>query len=222
MSILMSLLDHPIALTNSTCSCFCQYKNGRYINEGVRLDYILVDKSLLQHVMKGDVPSLRCGCQEVCRHDDPLGEEAARCAATANGSFQSAGFEGGGIGEASQSALDTQFGTPHTGIIYTPPAFSDHVGISLLLDETCCQRDLILNEKDASTRNAQPHKTQTSMLSFLQPRSQSESKSKSSGSTANARFRKAAKKPAPRPRDMRHYFGGGGGASSNAKRPKFG
>ena len=171
-------------------TCWNQETNRRYENEGGRLDYILVDACLLQHVLKGDVPSLRCGATM----DNPLGERAALCAATANGAFRPVSFEGEGIGAASQDALDSQFGAPHTGIIYTPPSFSDHVGVSILLDEAFSQRDLVLNEKSAATRKSQPHKMQKSIASFLvQP--SANSRSDSSGSLAERFASAKTKKP---------------------------
>lgn len=33
---------------------------------------------------------------------------------------------------------DAQFALPHTGIVYTPPTYSDHVGVSLLLKLQVC------------------------------------------------------------------------------------
>jgi hypothetical protein len=122
----------------------------------------LVDASLLPHVLKGD--ELRCGCS--CNHDDDP-ETAALCAVTANGAFKAVSFQGEGIQTLPQAALDTQFGPPHTGIIYTPPSFSDHVGVSLLVDDTLCCCDLTLNEQDSCTRKAQPHMVQTSIASFF-------------------------------------------------------
>ena len=74
-------------------------------------------------------------------------EEAALCAATANGRYQPAAYEGGGIMEATQATLDTQFGTPHTGHIYTPPTFSDHIAVSLLL------HDSVLTTTTTTTNN---------------------------------------------------------------------
>ena len=144
-------------------TCWDQYTNRRYENEGCRIDYTLVDKSLLQIVQKGKVVSLRTAGST----HDPLGETAALCAATANGGFQPVPFEGNGILEATQVALDSQFGPSHSGIIYTPPSFSDHVAVSLLMDESSCRRDLILNEQDKATRKAQPHKAQKSIASFF-------------------------------------------------------
>lgn len=151
-------------------TCWHQFTNKRYTNEGARIDFCLVDASLLPLVRKGDVESLRCGCSTTttpCHHHNT--EAAALCAATANRRFEPVSFEGGGIIEASQSALDTQFGTPHTGIIYTPPSFSDHTAISLLLDDSCCEGvdSTKLNEQDPDTRKAQPHKSQKSIISFF-------------------------------------------------------
>jgi len=137
-------------------TCWDQFKNRRYDNQGGRIDYTLIDKSLVGYLQKGEINSLRCGgCGD--RHDSNS-EVAALCAATANGRFQPVSFQGGGIVEASQKALDSQFGTPHTGHIYTPPSFSDHIGISVLLDDSLCSYSLGLSEQDKSTRSAQPHK----------------------------------------------------------------
>lgn len=173
--------------------------NRRYENEGARIDYVLVDSCLLQHVQKGDVPTLRCGSS----NEDPLGENAALCAATANGAFKPVSFEGEGIVAPSQDALDTQFGTPHTGIVYTPPSFSDHVGVSLLVDDACCPRDLTLNEHDSATRKAQPHKAQTSIASFfLKPLGGRTHSSESS----MRRFANCAKTVSEPTKEMKSFF----------------
>lgn len=82
--------------------------------------------------------------------EDPLTEEAALAAATARGKFQPVSFEGGGIVEASQEALDTQFGPRHTGMIYTPPSYSDHIAISLLLADSTGKADEMTGESIAA------------------------------------------------------------------------
>jgi len=192
-------------------TCWGQYTNRRYENDGIRLDYILVDTSLVQYVLKGDVPTLRCGASET---DDPLGEAAALRAATANGAFEPASFAGGGIGAASQRALDTQFGAPHTGIIYTPPSFSDHVGVSLLMNDECCPRDLDLNGSDSAARNSQPHKSQKSIASFLCATTTA-GRSQSSGSLAT-RFSMTVKKPEKK--GMKAYFTVEGSTSTDSHR----
>ncbi len=129
-----------------------------------------------------EVKSLRCGTEQ---HIHPLGTEAALSAATANGLFEPGSFAGGGIAVATKRALDTQFGEAHTGMIYTPPSYSDHIAVSLHMKESF--RELIgtldlLN--DASTRNAQPHKKQRSISSFFAATSSSSSVSANSATTS--------------------------------------
>ena len=150
-------------------TCWDQFKNKRYENQGARIDYTLIDKSLLPHLRQGDVTSLRCGGgNNSTEQQDPDSETAALCAVTANGGYQPVSFAGGGIVEASQKTLDTQFGIPHTGHIYTPPSFSDHIGVSVLLDDAVmCSSTLELNEKDKSTKASQPHKKVRTIHSYF-------------------------------------------------------
>ena len=67
---------------------------------------------------------------------DANSAEAALAAATAGGVWRQAPFDGGGIPDGTQRDFETQFRAPHTGIVYTPPAFSDHIAVSLLLAAT--------------------------------------------------------------------------------------
>lgn len=150
-------------------TCWDQFTNQRYVNSGIRIDYTLIDKALLKFVSKGHVSSLRSyGDPSV---EDPLSESAALKAATADGKFEPVSFEGGGITDVSQRVLDTQFGPPHTGMIYTPPSFSDHIAISLLLEQDdvllSSTTPLVLLEQDIATRKSQPHKTQQTIASFF-------------------------------------------------------
>ena len=67
---------------------------------------------------------------------------------------------------------DTQFVPPHSGIIYTPPAASDHVAVSLLLDEAVLGRDRhapLPSAWDAKTKAAS-FKPQASLKSFFAPK----------------------------------------------------
>jgi exodeoxyribonuclease III len=140
-----------------------QFRNKRYTNEGTRIDFTLIDASLKPYLLKGDV-RLRCGCSNDRDAHDPNSEEAALCAATCGGKYVAVSFVGGGIVEASQTTLDRQFGPPHTGMIYTPPSFSDHIAVSVLLDdaidEQCASCKLGLQANDTAVREAQPHKRQ--------------------------------------------------------------
>ena len=162
-------------------TCWDQFKNKRYENQGARIDFTLIDTSLSQYLQRGEVGSLRCG--ECSGEHAPESEAGAFCAATANGRFQPVSFAGGGIVDASQRALDTQFGIPHTGHIYTPPSFSDHIAISVLLDDTLCSYNLELREQDKPTKASQPHKKVRTINSYFGAPSSSENKQQQKGST---------------------------------------
>jgi len=121
-------------------TCWNQNKNRRYVNEGSRIDYTLIDASLLPLLQQGEsVTAPRCPRTTAAKQDnddtnkkeiDPLSEQAALMACTANGLFEPVSFEGGGMVESTREALDSQFGAAHTGHIYTPPTFSDHIAVS--------------------------------------------------------------------------------------------
>ncbi|KAL7566705.1 hypothetical protein ACA910_017762 [Epithemia clementina (nom. ined.)] len=148
-------------------TCWHQFTNRRYENEGHRIDYCLVDQSLKPRIQRGS--TLRCCSKDDTDEEFALGETAALRAATANGMFEPASYGGEGIQQASQAALDTQFGEAHTGMIYTPPSFSDHIAVSVLLeneDGGLLSQDHVLST-DAATRKAQPHKAQMSIASFF-------------------------------------------------------
>ncbi|CAJ1961081.1 unnamed protein product [Cylindrotheca closterium] len=172
-------------------TCWNQNTNRRYCNEGARIDYTLVDKSLFKYVKRGNAESLRV---HPTGPDDPNSEEAAACVATANGGFQAVSFQGGGIVEASQDVLDTQFGEPHTGLVYTPPTFSDHIAISLLLDDECLAPSVVLDKSDPLTRTSQPHKSQKTIASFFASASSTSIKEKISSSGSRFRVGEPAKK----------------------------
>jgi exonuclease III len=177
-------------------TCWNQNKNCRYINEGARIDYTLLDRSLLPYLRAGHGCPLAVdenGGGADTADNNAWTEAAALQAATASGLFQPVGYHGGGMVEASRSALDTQFpNAPHTGLVYTPPTFSDHIGVSLLLDDNVFMATadagpsndgatdgvaaspppppLELDTSDAETRRAQPHKQIKSIASFFSPR----------------------------------------------------
>jgi len=152
-------------------TCWNQYTNARYINNGSRIDYMLVDKELVPHLLKGT--DLRCGC-DACPKK-AFHHVAAKCAATAAGGYAGASFAGGGIVEATGNTLNKQWGAPHTGFLYTSPRLSDHIAISLLLDlhGGFCS----LDSTDKKTRQSQPHKAQSSIASFFRKRESSNPKS---------------------------------------------
>ena len=169
-------------------TCWNQHTNRRFENEGSRIDYTIVDAALVDYIDNDGSQRLRC-----CNYPDAEtkfgSEEAGLHAAIASGQFQGAAFSGGGIASATRHALETQFGSAHTGIIYTAPQYSDHVPVSLLLnerfDETMMSTSLILNGKE--TKQAQPHKAQKSIASFFAAPSNRASSSSSSASSTSKR-----------------------------------
>jgi len=110
-------------------TCWDQYKNARYSNEGLRIDFILVDGDMFAESVRPEDFRLHGGCDEVA----PGSEDAALRMATAFGNFQPVPFTGGGMSDPPMRVYDMQFSEPHNGIVYTPPKYSDHVGVSLVL-----------------------------------------------------------------------------------------
>ena len=190
---MVDVFRHLYPYAEGRFTCWNQFTQKRYTNQGGRIDYTLVDRSLLKYVERPpmDGTFLRCGGgsnTSVLNGSklDPMGETAALMAATACGLFESGSYAGGGIASATQRALDTQFvGVPHTGMIYTPPSYSDHIAVSLLLMDTI--RDRMGGSEmigDATTRKSQPHKRQRSISSFFfSSSSRSSSTSSSSSNT---------------------------------------
>jgi hypothetical protein len=103
---------HPHAAGRFTC--WVQYQNKRFDNEGTRIDYIAVDAGL--HRPPLEHPTLYGGCAEHA----PDTPEAAHLACTAHGRWKPAPFDGTGIAAGTAQDYDAQFYVPHTGFIYTP------------------------------------------------------------------------------------------------------
>eukprot|EP00939_MAST-03C_sp_MAST-3C-sp1_P000739 g739.t1 len=171
---------HPRA--DGRFTCWNQYKNRRYENEGARIDYILVDDAFFRAFARRGTASLPCGepnesssssssssaspSSSSASKIDPYSFRAAFAAATAGGHFQPASFDGGGISE-SQIGVRMQFRSPMTGIIYTPPTYSDHVAVSLLLDAAARPPSTSVLSADAATRKCQPWTKQASLRSYF-------------------------------------------------------
>ena len=167
----------------------------------------MVDKSFMNHVQTNERQSLRCGAQS---HEMPLGEEAALAAATANGLFVGGTYAGGGIALPTQCALDTQFGAAHTGMIYTPPTYSDHIAVSLLMNDNFSDflGHLTLDEKDSATKKSQPHKKQKSIAAFLcAPAAKGSGATCSSKSSLEKKRSNTSTSSAPKKKTLNSYFG---------------
>jgi len=173
LSFLNRVISHNIRFT-----CWNQRTNERYKNKGARIDYTLVDASLAELIAnEGNNTNIdESNCVLRCLgypRTEQNSAAAALHAATAGGLLGGASFGGGGIALESRKALESQFGVPHTGIIYTPPSYSDHVAVSLLLQiskeitSSCEPIQLLLRVKDPNVRRSQPHKSQASIAGFF-------------------------------------------------------
>merc|ERR1711924_522606 len=130
---------------------------------GARIDYALVDQDFCkQHVIKGG--ELANGGRSCMA---PESSAAAALAATLGGLSQPVSFAGGGMSMLKENEYRAQFGKPGTGLIYTPPQLSDHIGISLLL------RDVLVGghlQQDAATKHCQPHRKTKKITEFFSKR----------------------------------------------------
>jgi exodeoxyribonuclease III len=149
-------------------TCWDQYRNKRYDNEGNRIDYIFVDASLL--LGYAPPPTQPCGLPREGVSDSTSHSASERlreialagfngserraglARATANGRYSAAPTSGGGMEKlrnvdkllmfnnaavrASSSSSDLLSAqSPHrtTGLLITPPQFSDHIAVTLVL-----------------------------------------------------------------------------------------
>jgi exonuclease III len=156
-----------------------QYTNARYENKGVRIDFILIDQEL-GHWTKETDYYLGGGDEKF----EATSEEAALRMCTAFGNYQPAGFDGNGINDVSMDVLNMQFPPGEqfvNGIVYTPPRYSDHVGVSLLLHVNASDVVKVVSDEDEKsakivtaplfsqkrTRKAQPHRDTRTISSFF-------------------------------------------------------
>ena len=142
-------------------TCWHQYTNRRYENEGTRIDYFLVDGVM--------APAVRAG-GTLPGGDVKRAAWNAAVGLTPGGQrFHAAPFDGSGMQEAPTTVLDMQFADAHTGIVYTPPNYSDHVAVSLLLEwgEDDAWRGpragSLALAADKATRACQPHRASRSV-----------------------------------------------------------
>ena len=141
-----------------------QYRNDRYINEGSRIDYFIVDKYFQPYLLAGTNLYATSSSSAEINNTKEVEFKDALNACTSYNQWKPALFDGSGVPEAKNEVYFTQFHLPHTGMIYTPPQFSDHIGVSVLLDiqfETCTLL------KDKCTKKSQPHKRQTNILTLF-------------------------------------------------------
>ena len=157
-----------------------QYTNERYRNEGTRIDFTLCDSALWEQY--GRVGGELDGYHHPQAQRPVEGKDQSRSsldAATNFGMFREAPMDGSGMQSAAEDAYQSHLrghltytekdgkGNLHTGIIYTPPEYSDHVGVSLLLSDAIREPGLLVLESDKATRDTQPHAKQQSIKNFF-------------------------------------------------------
>lgn len=152
-------------------TCWDQQTNRRYSNEGTRIDHILVDESLIYQAGIIGLSKL-AGEEEMEREKVELStnewdKRAALGACTGFGSFKGATYDGNGIPDAPAAAFSMHFRPKHTGIMYTPPEYSDHVGVSFCLDKRKLNIGNLSLSRDDETKLCQPHLKQSSITSFF-------------------------------------------------------
>lgn len=87
-----------------------------------------------------------------------------------NNQFTAAPFDGGGFEKLSINTMRKHIVKPHTGFIYTPPRFSDHIAISLKLSLGKDKKLTEVSQIDlncSKTKKAQPHKKQRTIQQFF-------------------------------------------------------
>mmetsp|Transcript_6922 Transcript_6922/g.21414 ORF Transcript_6922/g.21414 Transcript_6922/m.21414 type:complete len:391 (-) Transcript_6922:85-1257(-) len=195
---------HPEARDRFTC--WDQYRNQRHENKGSRIDFVFVDAPLFREA-RPVAGALDCGgVTDV----DENSSRAARAAATRNGGFRPAPFEGGGLPEPAHADVLHHLRTPHTGVVYTPPSWSDHVAVSLCLAALPVQAAAVQEEEGCRRRRlaCQPHAQLPTITAFFKPRSESSASSSvvaPTTTTAAART-KPPSKPPPPPKGIRKFF----------------
>jgi len=200
---------HPKARGRFTC--WNQYQNGRATQEsGGRLDYIYCDSELYNHLSTPVAGLLDCGLgkEKNKQWKEQQQYEIKSAKAAGIGSWLAAPTGGGGIpdGKPNDYAWHSKI-PPHSGIIYTPPQWSDHIGASLLLHNIKIKNHQIQITKTqkSETRKCQPHASVRSITSFFGKKSTSSSSSSSSNSNNSSESIKPPQKK--QKKGMFKFFG---------------
>jgi hypothetical protein len=162
-------------------TCWNQYKNQRYINAGARIDYILIDRDFfLAHASEKSDPLY---CPPELMPTKYL--DSARVAASAavdGGIWKQASFDGGGLQEVKKDLYRRHVSpTRGAGIVYTPPQYSDHVAVAVVLENVDMdKKNSIVLSEDSRTRRCQPWSRQRDLRSFFGGDSGNSSSSSSS------------------------------------------
>lgn len=179
---------HP--LTEDRFTAWGQHANLRYCNSGTRIDYIICDRATFEECVVKSPSSKLPGSKMngAGQHSDTRDAEevvatsarAAVNAATHFGAWHAAPVTGIARGEGMAWQKDnmllnnSQFPEePYTGLFYTPPAYSDHIGVSALFTNHLLEGPACKKVGEASvvpegeTRQCQPWLAQPSLSCFF-------------------------------------------------------
>lgn len=176
---------HPTALDRFTA--WGQSGNQRYLNLGTRLDYIITDRTTFEQcVVRTPSTKLTGAVPPKDGNEEDGGVLATSAQAASNAATHFNGWHAAarvGIARGDGLSLqvdnmklnDTQFPTePQTGIIYTPPTYSDHVPVSAVFTNALLgslkpsQAEAAVADKlQKETKLAQPWRGQPSMTAFF-------------------------------------------------------
>lgn len=163
---------HPQAVDRFTC--WHQGMNLRFTNCGARLDYVLVDADTAERLLVATPTAELAGAN--ASHGAETGE-AAFNAATNFGRWHGAPSKAlFGFGDEAGLSLqrddmrlnESQFRKAHTGMLYTPPSYSDHIPVCALLrsgPELLAGPAPATSAKD--TRKCTPWTAQPSLVNFF-------------------------------------------------------
>lgn len=159
--------DRAAETQHGRFTCWDQSKNKRYVNAGSRIDFMLASRDWWEEVAgpppPPPEPAVAAAVGVLTAAQDML-----RCnlsLVTADGLFRPALPGGGGIPTAAAAAYQRQFQPPVTGMVYTPPDFSDHAAVSAVLRLNPSPLPLA---RDAATRRSQPHRQQAAITGYFQ------------------------------------------------------
>lgn len=204
LSSSLRLID-PLAGNASTSrgsfTIWNQQTNSRYTNQGSRIDFTLVDSSLLDHlcdkgpnetesVVSTENSSLANDVGPVCTIKRLY--QQSLVAVTHNGAFKPATAASEGIPPASHpgiyrahlSTLSSVASAPwwrtlngtRAGTIITPPEYSDHIPVCVVLRNTLPTSDGQVTQlvpsgqvlsSDAATKQCMPHRQQSMITGFF-------------------------------------------------------
>jgi len=211
---------HPDAQDRFT-SWGIQHHNLRYANHGSRLDYVISDRATFDEcVVKSSSSSLPGGVAAQGEESEGEAVEATSSRAAANAATHFDGWhaaavsgvaQGDGLGLQTDNMRlnDTQFPSkPFTGLIYTPPSYSDHIAVSVLFKGELVKAPGGNSEiaakcfvaEPSHTKQSQPWLAQPSIASFFGATPRRTEKAKAESPSAASPPTPAEKeKPAPAP-----------------------